>query len=176
MEGSKTMTLDETQKKKVAGWIEEGLKLSEIQKRLDAELGVRMTYIEVRLLVDDLKLVPKDPAPVNPVELGNQRAPASATDEHGALLPDDKAESTPIAEGEGPTGTGRVAVTVDEIARPGALVSGGVTFSDGNSAVWYLDQFGRLGLAPKQQGYKPSAIDLQTFQMELQNRMAKMGF
>lgn len=170
------MTLDEAQKKKVAGWIEEGLKLSEIQKRLDAELGVRMTYIEVRLLVDDLKLVPKDPAPVNPVELGSPQAPADATDEHEAPIPGDEADGTPLAEGEGPAGTGRVAVTVDEIARPGALVSGGVTFSDGNSAIWYLDQLGRLGLAPKQQGYKPSAIDLQIFQTELQNRMAKMGF
>jgi len=171
------MTLDETQKKKVAGWIEEGLKLSEIQKRLDAELGVRMTYIEVRLLVDDLKLMPKDPAPVNPVELGNPPARTDAPDEDETLIPDEEdAGAAPLAEGEGPAGTGRVTVAVDKIARPGALVSGGVTFSDGNSAVWYLDQFGRLGLAPKQQGYKPSAADLQTFQVELQNRMAKMGF
>jgi hypothetical protein len=170
------MTLDETQKKKVTAWIEEGLKLSEIQKRLDAELGVRMTYIEVRLLVDDLKLIPKDPAPAIPVELGKQRTTADATDEDGAMLPGDEAEGVPVAEGEAPTGTARISMTVDEIARPGALVSGGVTFSDGNSAIWYVDQFGRLGLAPKQQGYKPSAIDLQTFQMELQNQLAKLGF
>ncbi|HKS35748.1 MAG TPA: hypothetical protein VJW76_01065 [Verrucomicrobiae bacterium] len=170
------MTLDEGQKQKVTGWIEEGLKLSEIQKRLDAELGVRMTYIEVRLLVDDLKLVPKDPAPVNPVEFGSPHAPAGAPDEQEAVIPDDEADAPTTAEEEGRTGTARVSVTVDEIARPGSLVSGSVTFSDGNSAVWYLDQYGRLGLAPQKQGYKPSAIDLQAFQIELQNRMAKMGF
>ena len=54
------MNLDESQRKKVAEWIAQGLKLSEIQNRLASELGVRMTYMDVRLLVDDLKLTPKD--------------------------------------------------------------------------------------------------------------------
>jgi hypothetical protein len=81
------------------------------------------------------------------------------------------------SEGElaGPA-AGKVNVKVDQIARPGAVVSGSVTFSDGNSAAWYLDQFGRLGLAPKKQGYKPPAGDLQEFQTELQNELAKLGF
>ena len=64
------MDLDESQRKKVAEWVAEGLKLSEIQNRLQSELGVRMTYMEVRLLVDDLKLTPKD------VEI--PKAPASS--------------------------------------------------------------------------------------------------
>ena len=54
-------------------------------------------------------------------------------------------------------GPGGVSVGVDEIAIPGTLVSGKVTFSDGNTAAWHLDQTGRLGLAPKQPGYRPSA-------------------
>ena len=54
------ITLDESQRSTVAKWIGEGLKLSEIQNRLHSELGLRLTYMEVRLLVDDLKLVPKD--------------------------------------------------------------------------------------------------------------------
>ncbi len=73
-------------------------------------------------------------------------------------------------------GAGKVKVKVDQIARPGAVASGSVTFSDGNTASWYLDQFGRLGLAPQKQGYKPPATDLQEFQVELQNELAKMGF
>ena len=73
-------------------------------------------------------------------------------------------------------GVGKVNVTVDQVTRPGALVSGKVTFSDGNSAAWSLDQYGRLGLAPKQQGYKPSAADLQAFQAKLQTELANMGF
>src|SRR5438874_1428961 len=54
------MNLDEAQRKRVVAWIAEGLKLSEIQNRLVAELGLRLTYMDVRLLVDDLKLTPKD--------------------------------------------------------------------------------------------------------------------
>ena len=67
-------------------------------------------------------------------------------------------------------------MTVDQIARPGALASGGVTFSDGNKADWYLDQLGRLGLVPKQKDYKPSQGDVQEFQAALQNELAQMGF
>ena len=44
----------------MTAWIAEGLKLAEIQNRIASELGVQMTYMDVRLLVDDLKLVPKD--------------------------------------------------------------------------------------------------------------------
>ena len=64
----------------------------------------------------------------------------------------------------------------NQLAQAGALVSGSVTFSDGKSAVWHLDQFGRLALAPKQHGYKPSPADVQAFQRELQNELAKIGF
>src|SRR5216683_628050 len=60
------MNLDESQRKKVAEWIAQGLKLSEIQNRLQSELGLKLTYMEVRLLVDDLKLTPKDIEPVKP--------------------------------------------------------------------------------------------------------------
>ena len=62
------MNLDEAQRQKVVEWIGQGLKLAEIQNRLISELHVTMTYMEVRMLVDDLKLVPKDPEPVKPVE------------------------------------------------------------------------------------------------------------
>ena len=53
------MSLDEAQRTKVAEWVNQGLKLSEIQNLLISEMGVRMTYMEVRLLVDDLKLTPR---------------------------------------------------------------------------------------------------------------------
>jgi len=56
------MKLDEAQQQKVAGWVAEGLALADIQKRLASELGLSLTYMEVRFMVDDLKLVPKDAA------------------------------------------------------------------------------------------------------------------
>ena len=71
---------------------------------------------------------------------------------------------------------GGVSVAVYLVPRPGSLVSGKVKFSDGKAAEWYLDQMGRLGLAPKEQGYKPSQEDLMEFQTELQNELAKLGF
>jgi hypothetical protein len=159
------MTLDEAQRKTVANWIQQGLKLSEIQNRLGSELGLRLTYMEVRMLVDDLKLVPKDveaPATPNPALAGPNPAskPAAST-------------LNPAAAPPSPAG---VSVAVDQITRPGALVSGKVTFSDGKTADWYLDQTGRLGLVPKEAGYRPPASDVQQFQMALENELSKIGF
>jgi hypothetical protein len=65
---------------------------------------------------------------------------------------------------------------VDQIARLGAVVSGKVTFGDGNQAEWYFDEAGRLGLAPQQPGYRPSAAELQQFQRLLENELSKMGY
>ena len=170
------MNLDDAQKKKLTEWIAQGLKLSEIQKRLGDELGLHLTYMDARLLVDDLKLIPKDTEPPRAVELSGKPADQGTNAPVADAEPSEEA-GEPLPEGELPrTGAGNVKVSVDQIARPGAVASGSVTFSDGNSAAWYLDQLGRLGLAPKKQGYKPPANDLQEFQLELQNELAKMGF
>ena len=62
------MNLDDTQKKKVAGWLEEGLKLSEIQKKISSEFGISIKYLDLRFLLDDLKLRPKEePRPTWPL-------------------------------------------------------------------------------------------------------------
>ena len=57
------MNLDEAQTARVREWIEQGLKVSDIQTRLAQELGIHLTYMDARLLLDDLKLRPKDPPP-----------------------------------------------------------------------------------------------------------------
>jgi hypothetical protein len=69
-----------------------------------------------------------------------------------------------------------VSLSVDQLARPGALMSGKVTFSDGNTAAWQLDQSGRLGLIPQQAGYRPPAADVEQFQMALEAELSKAGF
>lgn len=153
--------LDDNQRARVAEWIQQGLKLSEIQNKLASELGLKLTYMEARLLVDDLKLLPKDPEPAKATpELGK-----------GAPIPEPQAPEEPTA-----AAPGRVSVIVDQITRPGALVSGKVTFSDGVGADWYLDETGRLGLMSQQPGYRPSAADVQQFQAALQSEMAKLGY
>jgi hypothetical protein len=163
------MNLDEAQRQRVTAWILQGAKLSEIQTNLAEEFGLRLTYMEVRLLVDDLKLTPKDPEPPKGV------AQIGTAPEKGASPPHAGKKASP-APATPPPPAGSVSVTVDELMRPGAIVSGKVAFSDGQQADWYLDQMGRLGVVPKQQGYKPSAADVQQFQAILQNELAQMGF
>ena len=153
------MNLDETQKKQVAAWIEEGLKIADIQKRIETTWGLRQTYLEVRLLVDDLKLTPKDPVP--PPAPAKPPTPAAPAASHDLPL-DDFPPS-------------KVSVSVDHITRVGSLASGKVKFSDGKSAEWYLDQAGRLALAPLEKGYKPSPADLQDFQIALQTELQRLG-
>ena len=167
------MTLDDAQRKKVAEWIAAGLKLSEIQNRLASDLDVRMTYMDVRLLVDDLKLTPKDVelqkvAPVLPAA-NAKGGPAKGREAAAAGSLDQK--SAPA-----PSGTGSVSVSVDQLTRSGAVVSGKVTFSDGISASWYIDQTGRLGVVPEQQGYRPPPADMQQFQAALEAELSKLGF
>ncbi len=151
------MNLDDKQRQAVTAWINDGLKLSEIQKRLESDFGFRVTYLDVRLLVDDLKLQPKDPPP----------PPKPAAPVTPEPLQEDAA---------GLPGAGGVSVTVDQLTRPGALVSGKAKFSDGKSADWFLDQTGRLGLAPAEKGYKPPAADLQEFHVALQAELQKLGY
>ena len=86
----------------------------------------------------------------------------------------DKSPATAPEASVPQTGKG-VSLTVDQIARPGTVVSGKVTFSDGTNADWYLDQTGRLGIVPTKQGYRPPAGDVQEFQLALQNELAKLG-
>jgi hypothetical protein len=68
-----------------------------------------------------------------------------------------------------------VSVTLDTVTRAGAMASGHVRFSDGQSAAWYLDQFGRLGLVPQQQGYKPTPADVESFQRALERELSRLG-
>ena len=168
------MNLDEAQRAKVVEWIAQGLKLSDIQNRLMSEMGVTMTYMEVRFLVDDLKLTPKDPEPTKPLD--SPLAAPAAPPASGARPPAER----PGAQATNPTppagGPGGVSLSVDQLTRPGAVVSGKVTFSDGITAAWQIDQAGQLGLIPSKPGYRPPPSDVQPFQMALENELSKLGF
>ncbi len=160
------MQLTKEQKSKVAQWIADGMKLSEIQSRLGSELDIRLTYMEARMLVDDLKLLPKDPIPeVKPVPADDPAVPSAAADAAGV----------PAGATGAPVATGGVTVAVDTLMRPGAMVSGSVTFSDGQKAAWYLDNMGQLGMVPPFPGYKPAPTDVPQFQMLLDKELTKMG-
>jgi hypothetical protein len=150
-------------KREVARWINEGMGLSEVQKTLAAEHGLNLTYMETRFLVDDLDLALQDPEEPEP------KLPAA--EEQGAAAEEGAADLDQSAS----TDASGISVEVDKVMRPGALASGSVTFSDGISTEWQLDQFGRLAVTPKDD-HKPSEADLMAFQEQLQVELRKAGF
>jgi hypothetical protein len=157
------MNLSDEQKSAVAKWLEGGAGLSEVQKRIREEFNITLTYLDTRLLVDDLKITLKDPEP--------EPAPKPPDDVSEEPLPaEDDLEVLP------PSGAGSVRVTMDQITKPSALISGKVTFSDGETAEWYLDQMGRLGLNPTKIGYRPAEKDVLAFQVELQRLARTQGY
>lgn len=145
------MQLSEEQKVAVKAWVAEGASLSDVQRRLKEEHGVALTYLDVRFLVDDLKLALKE-----------QPKQSEAVERLAA------AKEIGESERSGEPQAAGVKVTMDTITKPHALVSGKVTFSDGETADWMLDQTGRLGLNPSKPGYRPNQEDVLAFQHELQ--------
>jgi hypothetical protein len=144
---------------KVSAWVAEGATLSQIQERLSSQLEVSMTYMDVRFLVDDLNLalVEKE-EPKKPEEPVAEAAPAEAA-------------AVPAAQG-----AGVVTVEVDTIAQPHAMVSGHVTFSDGEKADWYIDHQGRPGMAARTPGYRPTPQDITDFQVKLDAALRQAGY
>lgn len=130
-----------------------GASMSDLQRHIKDEFGISITYMDTRFVVLDLG-----------IELIEE-----AKDE--ANVETSKSEETlPNAP------SGKVNVTMDNLALPGALVSGKVSFSDGQSAVWMLDQMGRPGLDPDTPGYRPSEADIMEFQAQLRLLLQKSGF
>ncbi len=145
---------------KVSAWVAEGATLSQIQERLSTQLEVPMTYMDVRFLVDDLNLalVEKE-EPKQPEAVAADAAPAETT-----------------APAETAQGASVVTVEVDTIAQPHAMVSGHVTFSDGEKADWYIDHQGRPGMAARSPGYRPTPQDITDFQTKLDAALRQAGY
>lgn len=143
------MNLSEEHKQAVASWVAEGATLAEVQRRLKEECGVSVTYMDVRFLVDDLQL-----------QLKEQPKQSEAVERLAAAKQEGESART--------APSGGVTVTMDTITKPHALASGRVTFTDGETAEWMLDQTGRLGMNPSTPGYRPTQTDIMAFQQELQ--------
>lgn len=161
------MKLTDEQKQTISDWVEQGLGLSEIQRKLDEELGLNLTFMETRFLVDDLNL--------NLVEK-KAPAPPEGTPAEGSSPAADAPVVDAEVMGDGAGVAGGVTVSLDRLTTPGAVVSGSVTFSDGTDSTWSLDQYGRIMLKAAETGYKPSAEDLQAFQTELSRQLERQGY
>jgi hypothetical protein len=172
---------------KVSAWVAEGATLSQIQERLSTQLEVPMTYMDVRFLVDDLNLTLKDPAPKAdasdvtkappaPAPAAAQNLPADEADSADAEAPEAPLgdDATPAA----PAGPSSVTVVIDAVTLiPGAIAGGTVTFSDGVTGKWIIDQQYRPGFTEiSQPGYRPSPADAQAFMQELGRAMQTRGF
>jgi len=185
------MSLTPAQKATVATWIADGANLSVVQKKLREEFKVALTYMDVRFLVDDLNLTLKDPAPkADASDLSKAAAaksaatpppaPPAAAASDADLPPDDAdADALPPEDGlpPAPAGPGSVTVVVDKVTLiPGAIAGGSVTFSDGVTGKWVVDQQYRPGFTEiSQPGYRPSPADAQAFMQELGRVMQARG-
>ena len=128
----------------VRQWAGEGVDLNGIQKRLAAECGVHMTYMDVRFLLLD-----------HGIEIAAAAAPA----------PEKQPEAAPAEAEPQPATDGKLAVTLDELTLPGTLISGKVQFPSGTRGGWQIDQLGRFAWNDLQG--QPTPEELQAFQVEL---------
>lgn len=132
---------------KVRAWAAAGVDLNGIQKKLQTECALHMTYMEVRFLLLD-----------HGIEIATEPEPVAQ--------PADAAPAeTKQAEDAETAVPGRPKVTLDELQLPGALISGKVTFPGGVSGAWYIDQMGRFGW--RELSGSPSPVEMQDFQEEL---------
>ena len=134
-------------------WMNELHSIGELQSKIQATFAKRLTYLETRFLMDDLHLQFPQPAEAKPNK-------PSAAPLEGSLVD---------------AGKGSVTVSLDPVTRPGMLVNGSVTFSDGQKATWGLDQLGRVALQPETSGYRPSDNDRIEFQSALQKQLSEMS-
>ena len=180
--------LSEEQKSQVAGWFAAGASLDEIQKRVKAEFGIHMTYLDVRLMVAELpQPVEPEPAPApaaQPEAPGAEPVPDAQNEEEGAPVPGARPEPAPGApkrydldapDADEGKPIPDVVVEMDALTIPGTYASGDVTFSDGVKGKWYLDQQGRLGLGNAPEGYRPSPADAAIFQSRLMELLRERG-
>lgn len=122
--------------------------MSDLQRQLKEEFGFTLTYMDTRFLILDLSI---------------------------ELIEEPKDAEKKVADKPLLVPTGTVSVTMDALTLPGALVSGKVVFSDGETAIWMLDQTGRPGLDPDTPGYRPSPEDISEFQLQLRDLIQKSG-
>lgn len=141
--------LSDDQKNAIRAWAEEGAQMAEIQKRMNDLWQIRVTYMDTRFLILDLGITLKQETKEEPKPEQPLAADADAAD----------------------AADGAVRVSRDEIVIPGMMFSGKVQFSDGEKALWYVDESGRLGLDPDTAGYRPSQDDIMAFQTQLKQTL-----
>ncbi len=162
------MDITEDQKATITEWVGQGEDLGAIQSRLKDELGITLTYVDTRFLIADLELElggqPEEEQATPAESEGNSNEPAGEEDQDEAEVVD-----------EDPDHESTVSVTIDSLTQPDAMISGRVTFGDGERAAWQVDRMGQLRLDPETEDYRPSAEDIAAFQAELKKAASNQG-
>ena len=143
----------------ISQMVADGQSLSEVQKVLQQEHKVNITYMELRLLAADLQLN------WNKLDAAKKK-PEPEVAKEGAEVDGESADGD---AGEAGAATGQTVVNVSPVVRPGAMYSGDVTFASGVTAEWYLDEYGRLGLT--NESGQPNENDVMEFQQQLQQKL-----
>ena len=147
-------------KKIVASLLNKGISLSDIQKQLQSEYQLRMTFLDLRLIASEIEAVDWSK---QKSEIEAKKAEEKAKEEAEKKALENNEER---AETEGKT-----IVEISKLTRPGAIANGSVKFASGAKADWILDQYGRLGL-DKPEG-EPTQEDIKEFQTELQKLVSR---
>ena len=175
------MKLTEDQITTIKSWIESGDDLGKIQNQINESFDINLTYLETRFLLSDLKIElnedeeeeEEEPVDETLAEIQDSDNITENTEEpEQQETPSGDPEKEETDEGAQPT---NINVSVDSITQPQCVISGKVTFSDGQLASWWFDQMGQLGLNPDQEGYTPSREDVAVFQVELRKVLAEQG-
>jgi len=164
--------LSEQQVSVIRDWVAQGAQMADIQKRLKEEFGLNATYMDTRFIALDLNLefiqdeVEEEGQLVeNEVEGDN---PVFEEEEVAAPIEDAGISSVSLG-GDDDLSAPSVSVGLDQVAIPGAMVSGTITFSDGERGRWMIDTMGRPSIDPETPNYQPTQADLEDFQVKLKH-------
>ena len=153
--------LNKEQIQEIKNWVSGGAQRADVQKRLKEDFDLNATYMDTRFLALDLGLdFIKEEEDEEPADAVINTVVDAVQDE----APPAEVEVMPTPEG-GPS----VSVGIDQIAIPGSMVSGTVTFSDGEKGTWMIDVDGRPSIDPDATDYRPCQEDLADFQAKLQH-------
>ncbi len=135
----------------VRQWAAQGIDLNGIQKRLAADCGVHMTYMDVRFLLLD-----------NAIEIATAPEPSKPAPAPAAAAP----------QADAPAAGGQLQVQLDDIQIPGTLLSGKAVFPSGTRGSWQIDQMGRFGWS--ELSATPTPAELQEFQTQLTQLLSRV--
>ncbi len=141
----------------VRRWAAQGIDLNGIQKRLVADCGVHMTYMDVRFLLLD-----------HGIEIATALSAPAAKE--APSVPAAPQEAVPAESAR--TAADIVQVVLDELQIPGTLLSGKAVFPSGIRGAWQIDQMGRFGWSDI--SATPSPEEMRAFEVELRKILSRM--